>query len=107
MHLTVYHASELSFIFGPVPDAAQTEFADQLTEFWINFVHEMNPGRTSAFVAFSNPISHLEANWPQYDTSSRFVMQLMRDNITLIPDGRPCSCHLLAMKRTDEPRCRL
>jgi len=69
--LGVYHASELLFIFGPVPDTMETEFADQMTEYWINFVHDMNPG----------------PNWPQYNTSSRYVMQLMRNNITLIPDN--------------------
>ncbi|KAF8123482.1 alpha beta-hydrolase [Boletus edulis] len=68
--LGVYHASELSFIFGPVPDTAEIQFADQITEYWINFVHDMNPG----------------PDWPRYDTSSRYVMQLMRNNITLIPD---------------------
>ncbi|KAF8434092.1 alpha beta-hydrolase [Boletus edulis BED1] len=68
--LGVYHASELSFIFGPVPDTAETQFADQITEYWINFVHDMDPG----------------PDWPRYDTSSRYVMQLMRNNITLIPD---------------------
>jgi carboxylesterase type B len=69
--LGVYHASELSFIFGPVPDTMETEFAGQMTEYWINFVHDMNPG----------------PHWPQYNTVSRYVMQLMRNNITLIPDN--------------------
>ncbi|KAG9314836.1 alpha beta-hydrolase [Chiua virens] len=68
--LGVYHESELLFVFGPVPDISQVEFANQMTEHWINFVHDMNPG----------------PDWPAYDTSSRYVMQLMRNNITLIPD---------------------
>ena len=49
---TVYHASELLFIFGPVPDTTETEFADQMTEYWINFVHDMNPGRTCTLIHF-------------------------------------------------------
>ena len=90
---TVYHASELFFIFGPVPDPAQTEFADQITEYWINFVHDMVPDRTSTrrvFALCSYPLFSFffPANWPRYDTSSRHVMQLMRNNITLIPDGK-------------------
>ncbi|KAH7928068.1 alpha beta-hydrolase [Leucogyrophana mollusca] len=68
--LGVYHASELSLIFGPIPNAIEDDFANQMTSYWINFVNDMNPG----------------PSWPRYDISSKQVMQLMRDNVTLIPD---------------------
>lgn len=87
---TVYHASELLFIFGPVPATVEGEFADQMTEYWINFVHDMNPGRASVWHSSCKftPSSFFPANWPQYDVSSRYVMQLMQNNITLIPDSK-------------------
>ena len=46
------------------------------------------------------------ANWPQYDTSSRYVMQLMRNNITFIPDSKLCSS-LSCSDLIDELLCRL
>jgi hypothetical protein len=101
---TVYHASELSFIFGPVPDTMETEFAGQMTEYWINFVHDMNPGRMCTLTALWSSDSYqvlFSAHWPQYNTVSRYVMQLMRNNITLIPDSELCSlssCSDLAIK---------
>ncbi|KAH7912797.1 alpha beta-hydrolase [Hygrophoropsis aurantiaca] len=68
--LGVYHASELMLIFGPVPTPIEDVFANQMTSYWINFVNDMTPG----------------PDWPRYSSSSKQVMQLMRDNITLIPD---------------------
>ncbi len=41
---TVFHGSELSLIFGPVPNPVEDDFANQLTDFYINFVNDMNPG---------------------------------------------------------------
>ncbi|KIJ67041.1 hypothetical protein HYDPIDRAFT_38476 [Hydnomerulius pinastri MD-312] len=76
--LGVYHASELPLIFGPVPNAIEDDFANQMTGYWINFVNDMNPG----------------PDWPEYKTSSKQVMQLMRDNITLITDD-------FSIERTD------
>jgi hypothetical protein len=42
----VAHASELPLIFGPVPAVASIEedFANQLRDFWLNFVNDLNPG---------------------------------------------------------------
>jgi len=70
--LGIAHASELPLIFGPVPAAAsiETDFSNQLRDFFINFVNDLNPG----------------GGWPRYDNQTRMVMQLMRDNITAIPD---------------------
>ncbi|KAF9048751.1 alpha/beta-hydrolase [Panaeolus papilionaceus] len=66
------HASELPLLFGPVPAAAnvETDFAVKYRDFYINFVNDLNPG----------------PDWPSYSTKTRKVLQLVRDNITLIPD---------------------
>ncbi|KAF9223918.1 alpha beta-hydrolase [Gyrodon lividus] len=69
--LGVYHASELPLIFGPVPNSVEDDFANQMTGYWINFVNDMCPG----------------PHWLPYGPSSKYVMQLMRNNITLIPDN--------------------
>ncbi|KAF9068948.1 alpha/beta-hydrolase [Rhodocollybia butyracea] len=70
--LGVYHKSELLVLFGPVPDPAiESEFANQMLGFYLNFVYNMDPGQP----------------WPRYTAESRSVMQLMRDNITAIPDN--------------------
>lgn len=44
---TVFHGSELSLIFGPVPNPVENDFANQLTDHWINFVHDTHPGGTN------------------------------------------------------------
>ncbi|KAJ7865269.1 hypothetical protein B0H13DRAFT_2067947, partial [Mycena leptocephala] len=56
--LGVFHASELELLFGPVPNPIEDAFAQQMIDFYVNFVNDLNPGG----------------------------MQLMRDNITMIPD---------------------
>ncbi|KAK7461949.1 hypothetical protein VKT23_008382 [Stygiomarasmius scandens] len=68
--LGVAHASELVLIFGPVPTTVEDQFANQMLDFWINFVSDLNPG----------------GEWPEYNDQNRQVMQLLRDNITVIPD---------------------
>ncbi|GJE89460.1 alpha/beta-hydrolase [Phanerochaete sordida] len=68
--LGVFHGSELSLIFGPVPTPVEDDFANQLTDFYINFINELHPG----------------APWPQYTSGSKQVLQLQRDNVTAIPD---------------------
>ncbi|THV01034.1 alpha/beta-hydrolase [Dendrothele bispora CBS 962.96] len=68
--LGVAHASELVLLFGPVPVAVEDEFANRMLDFWISFVNDLNPG----------------GNWPEYSPQNRQVMQLLRDNITMIPD---------------------
>ncbi|KAF9496649.1 alpha/beta-hydrolase [Pleurotus eryngii] len=68
--LGVFHASELPLLFGPIPNAVETDFANQMLGFYINFVHDLNPG----------------AEWPQYTKAGKQVLQLMRGNITAIPD---------------------
>ncbi|KAF9231006.1 alpha beta-hydrolase [Melanogaster broomeanus] len=60
----------LSLIFGPIPNSVEDDFANQMTGYWIRFVNDMSPG----------------PDWPRYGSSSKYVMQLMRDNITLVPD---------------------
>lgn len=40
----VFHGSELSLIFGPVPNPIEDDFANQLTDFYISFVTDLNPG---------------------------------------------------------------
>ncbi|KAH7875721.1 alpha/beta-hydrolase [Lentinula edodes] len=68
--LGVFHASELLLLFGPVPTTVETEFADQMLDFYINFINDLNPG----------------PSWPRYSTESRSVMQLLRGNTTVVPD---------------------
>jgi len=68
--LGVFHGSELALIFGPVPTSVEDDFADTMTDFWISFVVDQNPG----------------GNWPEFTTSTKKVQQLMRNNITVIPD---------------------
>ncbi|KIP11688.1 hypothetical protein PHLGIDRAFT_99110 [Phlebiopsis gigantea 11061_1 CR5-6] len=67
--LGVSHGSELAMFFGffaPV----ELEFANQMTDFYINFVYDLNPG---------DP-------WPQYTPKHGSVLQLMRNNVTVIAD---------------------
>ncbi|KAK7686725.1 hypothetical protein QCA50_010325 [Cerrena zonata] len=66
----VFHASELPLLFGPVPTPVEDTFANQMLDFYINFVNDLNPG----------------GEWPAFNTQTKQVLQLMRDNITAIPD---------------------
>ncbi|KAF8907247.1 alpha/beta-hydrolase [Gymnopilus junonius] len=70
--LGVAHASELELFFGPIPPAAAVEipFATQLRDFYINFITDLNPG----------------PGWDAFTPASQRVLQLIRDNITMIPD---------------------
>ncbi|XP_006458980.1 hypothetical protein AGABI2DRAFT_217832 [Agaricus bisporus var. bisporus H97] len=74
--LGVPHASELPMLLKLVtrdnaPPAVENEFANQLKDFWINFANDLNPG----------------SDWPAFEnTAETPLMQLMRDNITLVPD---------------------
>lgn len=70
--LGVAHASELALLFGPVPAVAQVEvgLSTQMRDFWINFVNDLNPG----------------GNWKAFQPNSKQVMQLLRNNVTMIPD---------------------
>ncbi|KAJ4480139.1 alpha/beta-hydrolase [Lentinula aciculospora] len=68
--LGVFHASELLLLFGPLPTAIETDFANQMLDFYINFINDLTPG----------------SSWPRYSAQSRSVMQLLRGNITAIPD---------------------
>ena len=90
----VFHGSELSLIFGPVPNPVENDFANQLTDYWINFVNDMNPGGMEAFrlhlIRSSWPPI---AGWPQFELKSKPVLQLLRDNITVILDGSRHSSH--------------
>ncbi|KAI0699381.1 alpha/beta-hydrolase [Cerioporus squamosus] len=65
----VFHASELILLFGQAP-AVEQEFASQMADFYVRFISDLHPG----------------APWPQYELSTKSVLQLMRDNITAIPD---------------------
>ncbi|TFK35560.1 alpha/beta-hydrolase [Crucibulum laeve] len=78
--LGVAHASELALLFGPVPSAASVEigFSTAMRDFYINFINDLNPG----------------GGWSPYTPTSTKVLQLLRDNITMIPDD-------FAIDRTD------
>ena len=87
----VFHASELILLFGHFP-AVEEEFSTQMITFYINFVNDLDPGgkpASSTFVHVPNLSPWISpAPWPRYTESSKTVLQLMRDNITAIPDGR-------------------
>ncbi|KAI0361028.1 alpha/beta-hydrolase [Trametes cingulata] len=65
----VFHGSELILLFGHFPEV-ERQFAEQMAEFYINFINDLNPG----------------APWPRFTLQSKQVLQLMRNNITAIPD---------------------
>ncbi|OJT04456.1 hypothetical protein TRAPUB_4726 [Trametes pubescens] len=67
--LGVFHGSELELLFGHFP-AVEQAFAKQMADFYVNFINDLNPG----------------APWPQFTLQTKQVLQLMRDNITAIPD---------------------
>ncbi|TBU54914.1 alpha/beta-hydrolase [Dichomitus squalens] len=67
--LGVFHGSELELLFGLFPSVEQ-EFANQMADFYTNFINDLDPG----------------APWPQFTPTNKVVLQLMRDNITAIPD---------------------
>ncbi|KAG7089956.1 hypothetical protein E1B28_011581 [Marasmius oreades] len=67
--LGVAHASELQLFYGPVPEV-EVDFANTMTDFYLNFIHDLNPG----------------PQWPKYNLGTRPVLQLLRGNITVIPD---------------------
>ncbi|KAK0215197.1 alpha/beta-hydrolase [Armillaria nabsnona] len=68
--LGVSHGSELALLFGPVPTDVEDEFANRMLDFYINFIWDLNPGSA----------------WERYTPTSKHVLQLLRDNITMIPD---------------------
>lgn len=42
----VFHGAELPFLFGPVPPT-EAALAQQMKDFYINFVHDLDPGGAS------------------------------------------------------------
>lgn len=49
----VFHASELEFIFGTESlPSVENEFSNQMQDFWINFVNELDPGGVFPFSDF-------------------------------------------------------
>ena len=42
--MVVFHGAELLLLFAPTPLSTNVAFANQLTDFYINFVYHMNPG---------------------------------------------------------------
>ncbi|VDB95966.1 unnamed protein product [Peniophora sp. CBMAI 1063] len=68
--LGVFHASELPLLFGSAATGVEKEFADTYLDFYINFIHGLNPGES----------------WPRFTAEHSVVLQLMRDNVTAIPD---------------------
>jgi len=66
----VSHASELGLLFGSNLAASELTFANIYLDAYVNFVNHLNPG----------------SFWPTFDVRNPQVMQLKKDNITLIPD---------------------
>ena len=96
----VAHESELVLLFGPVPTPVEDEFANQMLGFYINFVNDLNPGgkhqcRFRIFFPSLN-LFHSEP-WPQFTSDRKQLLQLMRDNITVVDDGeRPGVLYLIS-----------
>ncbi|KAF9266372.1 alpha/beta-hydrolase [Marasmius fiardii PR-910] len=67
--LGIFHTSELRMFFGPLPEVEE-ELANQMTDFYLNFIYDLNPG----------------PEWPKYDLATRPVLQLLRGNVTVVPD---------------------
>lgn len=90
---TVFHGSELELLFGPVPNPIEDDFANQLTDFYINFINDLNPGGAIApsFDFLQELTETHEASWPRFTLETKQVLQLMRNNVTAIPDGAPHS----------------
>jgi carboxylesterase type B len=86
--IVVAHASELALIFGTVGNSVEDTFAKQMVDFYINFVNDLNPGRECAAIyKFFSNLSMVIAIWPKFEPATKQVLQLMRNNITAIPDG--------------------
>ena len=61
-----------------------------MRDFYINFVNDLNPGRMSLFSPqrYRYLITlNILAQWPAYKNGAKTVLQLVRDNITLVYDG--------------------
>ncbi|TFY65781.1 hypothetical protein EVG20_g5307 [Dentipellis fragilis] len=68
--MSLFHSSELALLFGPVPDAIEDDFANTYLDFYLAFVNDLNPGSA----------------WPRFTSTTKQVLNLMRDNVTAIPD---------------------
>ena len=95
----MFHGSELALLFGPVPAAVEDDFANQMLDFYINFVNHLNPGGESIDARRDFSVSQVIpslAPWPQFMAKSKVLLQLKRGNVTVIPDGAsPVSVHFL------------
>lgn len=67
----VFHASELELLFGPVPTPVEDDFANQFTDFYINFVTDLNPGGMYALPLITSTIIHACFQRRGLDTSRR------------------------------------
>ncbi|KAF7330244.1 Carboxylic ester hydrolase [Mycena venus] len=68
--LGVSHGSELQLLLGPAPPTVEANFTAQMMDYYLNFVNDLNPG----------------AGWSAYDVNEPQVLQLKRDNTTMIAD---------------------
>ena len=87
------HESELVLLFGPVPTPVEDEFANQMLDFYINFVNDLNPGGerncslpSKSHFYFKFHFASPEP-WPEFTSDRKQLLQLMRDNITVVDDG--------------------
>lgn len=63
-----------------------------MTDFYINFISDLSPGGTlwdsSVHKSGSSNTYLLPiGGWPVFEANSRSVMNLQRDNVTVVPDG--------------------
>ncbi|KZS94245.1 alpha/beta-hydrolase [Sistotremastrum niveocremeum HHB9708] len=66
----VAHASELGLLFGHNTAPSEVGLATFYRDAYINFVNDLNPG----------------SFWPRYNLAKKEVLQIMKNNVTLIPD---------------------
>ncbi|KAJ7183217.1 alpha/beta-hydrolase [Mycena filopes] len=64
------HGMELQLLLGPAPSAAEVPFAEQMMDYYLKFVYDMDPG----------------AGWMAYDVNAPQVLYLQRANTSMIPD---------------------
>ncbi|KZT39972.1 alpha/beta-hydrolase [Sistotremastrum suecicum HHB10207 ss-3] len=66
----VAHASELGLLFGHNTAPSEVGLATFYRDAYINFVNDLNPG----------------SFWPRYNLAKKEVLQIVKNNVTLIPD---------------------
>ncbi|WVQ75789.1 hypothetical protein IAR50_005422 [Cryptococcus sp. DSM 104548] len=92
-YLGVYHASEISYVYGSAKPGetaltgvpgnytdADTRLSESIMEYWLNFAYYADPNG-------SNGTSTSNATyWPAHNTDDKQILRLIADNITVFSD---------------------